>query len=75
MAKIASSFKCIICNQPLNFPNDISIIEFVIILLQFYRTHDLCENLGKPKALEKEETGDTVKQLRIKKKSRTKKGD
>lgn len=72
MAKIASSFKCLICNQPLNFPNDISIIEFVIILLQFYRTHDLCENLAKPKTLEKDkEQG----KLRIKKKGRTKKGE
>lgn len=43
MAKIASSFKCLICKNPLNFPNDISIIEFIVMLLQFYQTHEVCE--------------------------------
>lgn len=45
MAKINSSFQCMICKQPLNFPNDIGIIDFVILLLQFYKNHELCENL------------------------------
>lgn len=71
MAKIASSFKCLLCNQPLNFPNDISIIEFTIILLQFYRNHELCESLGnKPNV---EDTA--LKAKAIIKKGRKKKGE
>lgn len=52
MAKIASSFKCIICKQPLNFPQDVSITDFVILMLQFYKVHELCESLeNKEKAV------------------------
>lgn len=43
MAKIASAFKCILCKEPLNFPNDISIVDFMILVLQFYKNHEVCE--------------------------------
>lgn len=46
MAKISSAFKCLICNQPLNFPNDTDITDFIILMLQFYKMHNLCENLS-----------------------------
>lgn len=43
MAKISSSFQCMICKQPLNFPKNISIVEFTILMLQFWNNHELCE--------------------------------
>ena len=43
MAKISSSFKCMLCKEPLNFPNNISIVDFMILVLNFYKTHDQCE--------------------------------
>lgn len=55
MAKIASSFKCMVCKQPLNFPKDTSIVDFVIMLLQFHKMHDLCENLGTQSSLPQKE--------------------
>lgn len=56
MAKVQSSFKCLICQEPLRFPADISIVDFTILFLQFYRDHDRCERLAeelkKPKEVE-----------------------
>ena len=45
MAKVSSSFKCVICKEPLNFPNNTGIVDFMILILQFYRDHDRCEKL------------------------------
>lgn len=45
MAKVASSFHCIICKQKLNFPNDTQIVDFIILILQFYKIHETCEGL------------------------------
>jgi hypothetical protein len=44
MAKISSSFKCILCKVTLHFPNDISIVDFIILILQFYKNHEICES-------------------------------
>lgn len=54
MAKISSAFKCLLCEEPLRFPQDTDIVEFQILFLQFYRTHDRCEKLVA--ALEKKKT-------------------
>jgi hypothetical protein len=45
MAQVASSFKCLICNETLKFPNDAGIVDFTISFLQFYKEHDRCETL------------------------------
>lgn len=45
MAQIKSHFKCQVCNEILKFPNDTNIVEFMIIMLEFYRTHDKCESI------------------------------
>lgn len=67
MAKIASSFKCLICKQPLNFPENIGIVEFIIIMLQFYKTHELCETL--------ENRDFEKKDVKVKSKQRRKRGE
>lgn len=36
-----------VCKQPLSFPNDIGIADFVVLMIQFYKIHDLCENLAR----------------------------
>lgn len=43
MAKIKSYFRCMICEQPLIFPDDMGIIDFIIVILQFYKNHEICE--------------------------------
>lgn len=45
MAQISSYFKCKLCNEVLKFPSDVSIVEFTISFLQFYRDHDRCESI------------------------------
>lgn len=47
-AQISSNFSCMVCKQNLNFPNDLDITSFIILILQFYKSHGLCENLAKP---------------------------
>lgn len=49
MAKIKSSFECLVCKQPLDFPNAIDIADFIVLFIQFYKIHNLCENLEKKK--------------------------
>lgn len=48
MAKVQSSFLCLICKQPLDFKDNIDIVDFMVMLLRFYKTHDLCENIPQP---------------------------
>lgn len=67
MAKISSSFNCMICKNPLNFPNDIDITDFIIVLLQFYKTHEACEKAPAQITSKKE--------ISMKKTKRKKKGD
>lgn len=43
MARISSAFKCMVCEKKLEFPNNLQIVDFVILLLQFYKDHDICE--------------------------------
>lgn len=49
MAKIKSSFECLICEESLNFPNSVEIADFVVLLIQFYKAHQVCERLEKKK--------------------------
>jgi len=53
MARIRSSFVCMICSQPLNFPNNIGVVEFLILILQFYNAHELCEKTLSAQQLKK----------------------
>lgn len=55
MAKLSSSFHCMICKQRLNFPPNIKITDFVILMLQFNNNHDLCENMENAPKLEAKE--------------------
>lgn len=52
MAKISASFHCMICKQKLNFPDNLDIVEFMILILQFYKVHGLCESV---QSIEKKE--------------------
>lgn len=45
MAKVASSFKCMICQQRLAFPDNCQVIDFMILMMQFYRDHERCESI------------------------------
>lgn len=45
MAKVASSFRCLVCEENLKFPADFGIVDFTISFLQFYKDHDRCEQL------------------------------
>ena len=45
MAKVSSHFQCMICKQRLNFPNNVEIVDFIILVLNFYKIHGLCESL------------------------------
>lgn len=47
MAQVASSFRCLICEENLKFPPDAGIVEFTISFLGFYKDHDRCEKLKK----------------------------
>lgn len=55
MAKIASSFQCVICQQYLNFGKDIEMTDFIILLLQFHKIHTLCEMLQSKPQLKPED--------------------
>lgn len=43
MARVKSHFKCMLCNQVLHFPKDIGIVDFMVLILQFYKNHEICE--------------------------------
>lgn len=53
MAKVSAAFQCLVCKSPLQFPQDIDIIQFMIHILQFYRVHEICDvdNKAQPKAV------------------------
>ncbi len=56
MAQIKSSLTFMICKKPLNFPNDIGVIDFMILMMQFYVENEKCEVILKEiqKAQEKD---------------------
>lgn len=43
MSKVSSHFSCILCKQKLNFPPNTNITDFIILILQFYKNHEICE--------------------------------
>lgn len=47
MAKLSLSCKCMVCKEPLQFPNNAGIVDVNILFLQFYVSHDKCEKLEK----------------------------
>jgi hypothetical protein len=78
MAKIASSFQCMVCKERCNFPNDISIVQFQMIFLKFYCDHDdekkceaKVEELRKLLSLEKNEVKTLIKKSRSKNANRS----
>lgn len=52
MSQVKSHFSCVICKQVLNFPPDTSIVDFVILFLQFFKSHEICEQSQKAAAAE-----------------------
>ncbi len=44
MAAIKSSFACKICDVEMALPkNNLDMLDFIAILIQFYKNHDICE--------------------------------
>lgn len=52
MAKIKTSFECMLCKENLQFPQNCSITQFLMHMLSFYEKHNVCENVNSEPKLE-----------------------
>lgn len=63
MAKVACSFRCMICEDRLQFPDAIELSYFLILIQKFYEKHDLCEVVVTPNVIQTPSLGEKQEEL------------